>query len=112
MPPEMLKQLPGYGADIAKNRAEARADGEAGYGPDKRLKVKLASRELPSYRDPGVILLDQLKEVYVDAELEPVETADYFPGFGARTIPSASTCRPAALIPIQSSTYSTAADRA
>ena len=34
MPPEMLKTLPGYDPDIAKNRAEARKIMEKlGYGP-------------------------------------------------------------------------------
>ena len=55
MPQEMLLTLPGYGPDVAKNRAEARElMKKAGYGPDKRLKVKVAVRNLPSYRDPAV----------------------------------------------------------
>ena len=38
MPAEMLRTLPGYDPDIAKNREEAREMMEkAGYGPDKRL---------------------------------------------------------------------------
>src|SRR5271155_177348 len=38
MPPDMLKTLPGYDPDIAKNRAEAKKIMETlGYGPDKRL---------------------------------------------------------------------------
>src|SRR5215475_1141459 len=80
MPPELLKQLPGYGADIKQNRQQGRALMEKlGYGPSKRLKVKLTTRDLPLYRAPSVILLDQLKEVYIDGELEPIETAAYFP---------------------------------
>ena len=63
-----------------KNRQQGRALMEKlGYGPGKRLKVKLTTRDLALYRDPSVILLDQLKEVYVDGELEPIETAAYFP---------------------------------
>ena len=78
--PEMLKDLPGYDPDMKKNRQQARALMEkAGYGPDKRLKVKVSARDLPTYRTPAVILLDQLKEIYIDAELEAVETATYFP---------------------------------
>jgi len=50
-----------------------------GYGSSKRLKAKVTTRDLPVYRDPSVILIDQLKEVYIDGELEPVETAAYFP---------------------------------
>src|SRR5215469_10679255 len=51
MPPELLKTLPGYDPDIAKNRAEAREIMEKlGYGPDKRLSLTLASRNIPPYR--------------------------------------------------------------
>jgi peptide/nickel transport system substrate-binding protein len=76
MPNELLKQLPGYGGDVKQNRQQGRALMEKlGYGPSKRLKVKVTTRDLPVYRDPSVILIDQLKEVYVDGELEPVETA-------------------------------------
>src|SRR5205823_12868362 len=56
MPPEVLHKLPGYNPDIAKNRAEARALMEkAGYGPANRLKLKVATRNIPPYRDPAVI---------------------------------------------------------
>src|SRR4030088_352416 len=41
LPPEQRKELPGYDPDVEKNRKEARALMEkAGYGPDKRVKVK------------------------------------------------------------------------
>ena len=80
MPPEKLATLPGYDPDIAKNRAEARKIMEKlGYGPDNRLAVTLSSRNIPAYRDPAVILIDQLKEIYIDAVLEPVETVNWFP---------------------------------
>ena len=60
MPPEMLATLPGYDPDVAKNRAEARKIMEKlGYGPDKRLSVTLSSRNIPTYRQPAVILIDQ-----------------------------------------------------
>jgi peptide/nickel transport system substrate-binding protein len=50
-----------------------------GYGPDKRLSIKVAARNIPTYRDPAVILIDQLKEIGIDGELEPIETANWFP---------------------------------
>src|SRR5436190_12569488 len=79
MPNELLKQLPGYGGDVKQNRQQGRALMEKlGYGPSKRLKVKVTTRDLPVYRDPSIILIDQLREVYVDGELEPVETGAYF----------------------------------
>ena len=78
--PEMLAPLPGYGPDIAKNRAEARAIVEKlGYGPDNPLKIKLASRNIPIARDPAILLIDQLKTIHIEAELDLVETALWFP---------------------------------
>ena len=80
VPAERLRALPGYDPDVAKNRAEARKLMEkAGYGPDNRLPVKVSVRNTPPFRDPAVILIDQLKEIYIDAELELVETANWFP---------------------------------
>src|SRR3984893_2417198 len=73
MPPEMLATLPGYNPDVAKNRADARKIMEKlGYGPDHRLGVTLSSRNIPAYRNPAVILIDQLREIYVDATLQLV----------------------------------------
>src|SRR5215510_3379422 len=78
MPPEMLKTIPGYGPDIQANRAQARKLMEKlGYGPDKRLPVKISTRNINVYRDPAVILIDQLKDIYIDGELEVVETSNW-----------------------------------
>ena len=80
MPAEMQRDLPGYGPDIEKNREAARAIMRAhGYGPDKHLPVKVSTRNLPTYRDPAVILISQLKEIYIDGELDPIETAIWVP---------------------------------
>jgi peptide/nickel transport system substrate-binding protein len=80
MPKEMLETIPGYGPDINANREEARKlMQKAGYGPDKHLTVKVSTRNIAQYRDPAVILIDQLKSVYIDGELDVVETANWFP---------------------------------
>ena len=80
MPPEMLNTLPGYASDVQKNRAEARQIMQTlGYRPDNHLKIKVTARDIPYYRDPAVILIEQLKEVYIDGELEPVDTTNFFP---------------------------------
>jgi peptide/nickel transport system substrate-binding protein len=80
MPKEMLEQIPGYGPDIEKNREEARKlMQKAGYGPDKRLAIKISTRNIPVYRDPAIILIDQIKNIYIDAELDVVDTAQWFP---------------------------------
>jgi peptide/nickel transport system substrate-binding protein len=80
MPPELLKTVPGYDPDVEKNRAQARMIMEKlGYGPDNRLKLTVSARNIPIFRDPAVILIDQLKEIYIDGALDPVETANWFP---------------------------------
>jgi peptide/nickel transport system substrate-binding protein len=85
MPGEMLQQLPGYDPDVQKSRAEARRLMETlGYGPDRPLKVKVATRNLPEFRDTTVVLIDQLKQIYIDGELELVETPHWFPRLARR----------------------------
>ena len=80
MPPEILQALPGYDPDVQKNRSEAREImRKLGYGPDKRLALKVSTRNIPPFRDPAVILTDQLKEVFIDGELDIVETASWYP---------------------------------
>jgi len=80
MPPDVLASLPGYGPDVAKNREDGRAKMQKlGYGPDNRLAIKLSTRNVPGYRDAAVVAISQLREVYIDAELELVDTANYFP---------------------------------
>jgi peptide/nickel transport system substrate-binding protein len=80
MPPDLLKTLAGYDPDVQKNRAEARQIMQKlGYGPDKRLPIKLTTRDLPYFRDPAVILIDHLKEVYIDAMLETIDTTNWLP---------------------------------
>jgi peptide/nickel transport system substrate-binding protein len=78
LPPDELKTVLGYG-DVKQNRDEARKlMQKAGYGPDKRLKLKVSTRNLAVYRDPAVILIDQLKEIYVDGELDVIESGIWF----------------------------------
>ena len=85
LPPEMLRDLPGFGPDIEKNRAEARTImAKFGYGPDHPLKIKVSARNIPIARDPAVILIDQLKSIHVEGELDLVDTALWFPRLARR----------------------------
>jgi len=80
MPPDMLQTLPGYGPNIQLNRADARQImHKLGYGSNNQLKIKVSVRDLPYLRDPAVILVDQLKEVYIDGQLETIDTTNWFP---------------------------------
>jgi peptide/nickel transport system substrate-binding protein len=76
MPSEELQKLPGYATDVEKGRAEARKIMEGlGYSESKPLKVKVSTRNIAIYRDPAVILIDQLKKIHIDGELEVVDTS-------------------------------------
>jgi len=78
MPKEMMDKVPGYGPNTEANREKARKImEELGYTKDNPLKVKVSTRNIAIYRDPAVILIDQLKMINVDATLEVVETSQW-----------------------------------
>jgi peptide/nickel transport system substrate-binding protein len=80
LPPEMLADLPGYDPDVEKRRSEARGIlAKAGFGPDHPLAVKVSARNIPISRDPAIILIDQLKTIGINGELDPVDTAVWLP---------------------------------
>jgi len=79
MPPEMVSQLTGYDAATERNIAEAQAIMQKlGYGETKPLAIKVQTRNLPTYRDPAVILIDQLKKIYIAAELDILDTPRWY----------------------------------
>jgi peptide/nickel transport system substrate-binding protein len=80
MPPDVLMSMPLYTADVPSRRGQARALMEKlGYGPGNRLAVTVSTRNVGAYRDSAVLMIDQLKEIYIDGQLEPIETANWFP---------------------------------
>ena len=80
LPDDEVKKLLGYGPDIAAARAQARKLMESqGYGPNNRISIKVSTRNIPPYRDPAVLLIDQLKEIYIDGELELIDTPVWYP---------------------------------
>ena len=80
LPPELLTDLPGYGPDVEKRRSEARGImAKFGFGPDHPLAVKVSARNIPISRDPAIILIDQLKTIHINGELDPVDTAVWLP---------------------------------
>lgn len=80
MPAEMLATLPGYDPDIEKNRAQAREIMQKlGYGPEKRLSVTVSARNVAAFRDPAVILISQLRDVYIDGTLNTIDTTQWYP---------------------------------
>jgi peptide/nickel transport system substrate-binding protein len=79
MPPEALSKLTGYGDDSGKNLADAQAIMQKlGYSDSKTLPIKIQTRNLATYREPAVILVDQLKKIYIAGELDILDTPRWY----------------------------------
>ena len=79
MAAQELANVEGYGTDMAARRAQAQAImRKLGYSPDKPLKLKVSTRNIPAYRDPAVLLIDHIKHAYLEAELEPIDTGAWY----------------------------------
>ena len=46
---------------------------------NKRLAVAVTTRNVAAYRDPAVILIDQLKQIYIDGTLNAIDTTQWYP---------------------------------
>jgi peptide/nickel transport system substrate-binding protein len=78
LPTEELATLPGSG-DPVKQREEAKKLlNEAGFGAGNPLKVTVSTRAVATYTDVASWMVDQLKQVGIQAALEQVESALWF----------------------------------
>ncbi|MBS0244796.1 MAG: peptide ABC transporter substrate-binding protein, partial [Proteobacteria bacterium] len=76
-----VAKIPGYGSgeEVKKAREKAKKIMEGlGYTAEKPLAVKVSTRNIAVYREPAVILIDQLKSINIVAELEVVDTSIWF----------------------------------
>jgi peptide/nickel transport system substrate-binding protein len=74
-----LTALPGYGA-AAEEKARARKLlADVGFGPSHPLKLDLATRAIPQYIDFASFLVNELKQVGIEATLKQIETAQWHP---------------------------------
>ena len=74
LPEAEQKKIPGFG-DPAKQKIEARKLlAELGYGPSKPLKITVSTRAIPIYVDIAGFIIDQFRQVGIEATLEQVET--------------------------------------
>jgi peptide/nickel transport system substrate-binding protein len=79
-----LRKLPGWG-DPAKDKAEARKLlAEAGYGPNHPLTVTVSTRAIAIYVDVAIWVIDQLKQVGIEATLAQFETGVWHPKLARR----------------------------
>jgi len=73
-----LAGLPGYGAKPAEEKAAARKlMAEAGFKPDKPLKVEIVTRAIAIYVDMASFVINELKQIGIDATLRQIETAQW-----------------------------------
>ncbi len=78
MSKSFMNSIAGYDPNVKANREKARKlMREVGYGPNKRLKMEVSTRNIATYRDPAVILIDHLKEIYIDATMKTIETSNW-----------------------------------
>jgi len=79
MPKQTLETLTGYSGDLAKNVADGQQIMEKlGYSDANPLKIKIQTRNLPTYRDPAVVLIDQLKKIHIEGELDVLDTTQWY----------------------------------
>jgi peptide/nickel transport system substrate-binding protein len=77
IPAKELKDVPGYG-EVSVNREKGRKlMQELGYGPNNPLKAKLSTRAIADYVNTAVLIIDHLKQVYIDTTLDQVETGNW-----------------------------------
>ena len=74
--PDILSTMHLYTEDVEKRRVEARQImSSLGYGPDKRLEIAVSVRNLPNYRDAGIVMIDQLRNIWIEGTLDSIDTA-------------------------------------
>jgi peptide/nickel transport system substrate-binding protein len=79
LPVAEVAKLPGMG-DPVKQKAEAKKLlAEAGFGPSNPLKLTVSTRAIAIYVDTASWMVDQLRQIGVDAVLEQIETGVWHP---------------------------------
>ena len=69
---------PGYGANPADEKAQAKKLlAEAGISPQNPLRVEMVTRAQPIYVDMASFVINELKQVGIEATLKQIETAQW-----------------------------------
>jgi peptide/nickel transport system substrate-binding protein len=74
-----LNQLPGYGKPEDDKAKAKKLLAEAGFGPQNPLKLEMVTRAIPIYLDISAFVINELKQVGVEATLKQIETAQWHP---------------------------------
>ena len=74
-----LAALPGYGKPEDMKAHAKKLLAEAGFGPQNPLKAEMATRAIAIYVDMASFVINELKQVGIEATLKQVETAQWHP---------------------------------
>ena len=74
-----LLALPGYGKPAEEKDRARKLLAEAGITPQKPLKVEMVTRGIAVYVDMASFVINELKQVGIEATLKQVETAQWHP---------------------------------
>jgi peptide/nickel transport system substrate-binding protein len=74
-----LAQLPGYGKPAEEKEKAKKLLSEAGFGPQNPLRVEMATRAIAIYLDFASFVINELKQIGVEATLRQIETAQWHP---------------------------------
>jgi peptide/nickel transport system substrate-binding protein len=72
-----LTALPGYGKPADERAKAKKLMAELGYSPDKPLKVEIVTRAIAIYVDMASFMINELKQVGIEASLKQIETAQW-----------------------------------
>jgi peptide/nickel transport system substrate-binding protein len=74
-----LLSLPGYAKPADEKAKAKKIMAELGYSPEKPLKVEIVTRAIALYVDMASFVINELKQVGIEATLKQVETAQWHP---------------------------------
>jgi len=74
-----LIALPGYGKPAEEKDKARKLLAEAGISPQKPLRVEMITRAIAIYVDMASFVINELKQVGIEASLKQVETAQWHP---------------------------------
>ncbi len=77
LPEKDLMTLPGYGKPADEKAMARKLMAEAGFGPEKPLRVEMVTRAIAIYVDMASFVINELKQIGIEASLKQIETAQW-----------------------------------
>jgi peptide/nickel transport system substrate-binding protein len=77
VPDKDLDAMTGYGKPAEEKAKAKKIMAEAGYTPDKPVKVEIVTRAIAVYVDMASFIINELKQIGIEASLKQIETAQW-----------------------------------